>query len=272
MSEEILNCFKGPLLTYSMESDSGADVFASNIQPLADGTAFTLTVKNINYFVKVPLYGTYNIANLLSAICTGMHVGISIDEMLRMLPEITGPEGRFEIIHKQNRKIILDYAHTPVALQNLVTEVKKLPYKRLIVLVMGIGIRDKEKMPKMAETIENQADEIVVSVDHPGYHDPREIVGLVMKGFKNPHASNIHSELTRHDAVIKALSLSNEGDIVLLTSGCINGAQIIKGEKIPHSDKDIIAEFFRSKEVAKSRRLIVFSKIKWAAHQERNIL
>ncbi|WP_082820747.1 UDP-N-acetylmuramoyl-L-alanyl-D-glutamate--2,6-diaminopimelate ligase [Fictibacillus phosphorivorans] len=272
MSEEILRSFKGPLLTYSLERDSGADVIATHLKPLADGTAFTLTIKNKNYFVKVPLYGTYNIANLLSALCTGMHAGISIDQMLQVLPELTGPEGRFEIIHKQNRKIILDYAHTPVALQNLVTEVKTLPYKRLIVLVMGIGIRDKEKMPKMARTIENQADEIVVSVDHPGYNDPREIIGHVMKGFKNPYAANIHTELNRHDAVIKALSLSNEGDTVLLTSGCINGAQIIKGEKIPHSDKDIIAEFFRSKEVVKSRRMIVFSKMKWAAHQERNIL
>ncbi|MBN3553649.1 UDP-N-acetylmuramoyl-L-alanyl-D-glutamate--2,6-diaminopimelate ligase [Fictibacillus nanhaiensis] len=272
MGKEIVELFEGPLLTYSMNEESGADVIATDVKQVANGTSFTLSVYGKHYSVITPFYGTYNIANLLSAICTGLHIGISLEKMLHVLPEMTGPEGRFEIIHKQKRKIILDYAHTPVALQNLVTEVKKLPYSRLIVLVMGIGIRDKEKMPKMAETIENQADEIVVSVDHPGYNDPSEIVGHVMKGFKNPGAPNIHSELTRHDAVIKALSLSEENDIVLLTSGCINGAQIVKGEKIPHSDKDIIADFFRSKKVAKSGRMFASSKIRWAPSKKRNIL
>ncbi|MFD0050550.1 UDP-N-acetylmuramoyl-L-alanyl-D-glutamate--2,6-diaminopimelate ligase [Actinomycetes bacterium NPDC127524] len=251
MADDILDSFKGPILTYSLNKAANADVTAINIKLYSAGTAFELIVGGESYIASTPIFGEYNIANLLAAICTALHSGYSMQEILPALGSIESPEGRLEVLAFGERKIILDYAHTPPALKNLIKEVKKMPHRRLIVLITGIGIRDREKMPKMAQSIEGEADEIVVSVDHPGFNDPNEIISHVISGFNNPLAGNIHRAPTRHEGVLSALSLSDKDDMIVLTSGCINGAQLVNGEKIPHSDKDIIQEYFeRNKAVS----------------------
>lgn len=249
MAKEILDMHSGEVLTYSLDKRSDADVKASNLKTIGHETFFELMVKGKSYIVRAPIIGDYNVANVLAAICTALHSGHSVHQILLALTSLEGPEGRFELLTEYgNRKIILDYAHTPTALQNLLKEVKKLKYKRLIVLITGIGIRDKGKMPLMAETVEGQADDIVVSVDHPGYDDPDDIISRVLSGFSNPAADNIYTERTRAEGVLSALSLSDEEDLILLTSGCINGAQLIKGKEVPHSDKDIIKNYFRDED------------------------
>ncbi|WP_240628765.1 Mur ligase family protein [Bacillus salacetis] len=250
MAKDILDIYSNDVLTYSLDKHSGADVTASNLRTIGHETFFELKVQNESYIVRAPVIGDYNVANVLSAICTALHAGYTIDQILLALPSLEGPEGRFELLTEYgNRKILLDYAHTPAALDNLLREVKKLEYNRLIVLITGIGIRDKSKMPLMAETVEGKADEIVVSVDHPDFNDPGEIIGHVLEGFTNPSAENIYTERTRSEGVLSALALSDENDLILLTSGCINEAQIVEGKEIPHSDKDLIRSYFNDDSV-----------------------
>ncbi|WP_377892155.1 UDP-N-acetylmuramoyl-L-alanyl-D-glutamate--2,6-diaminopimelate ligase [Alkalihalobacillus sp. R86527] len=244
MGQELLDLFSGPTMTYSLLPNQDADLKAFNIRHGDAGTSFTLQVDRKEYDVYVPVFGEYNVANILSAIGTAMLLGFKIPQILHALTKLESPEGRFQIIEvPPNQKIILDYAHTPVALTRLLEEVRKLKHNRLVVMIAGIGIRDFEKMPKMARAIEGKADEIIVTVDHPGHHDPSIIVDKVMTGFENPHATHIHRTNTREEGVIKSLELGGEGDIILLTSGCINGAQIVKGKEIPHSDEDLIHSF-----------------------------
>ncbi|WP_394219781.1 UDP-N-acetylmuramoyl-L-alanyl-D-glutamate--2,6-diaminopimelate ligase [Halobacillus trueperi] len=247
MASELLAMGKDGLLTYSIEGHPQADLSAENIEVMEKGSLFDLSYEGDTKKVFVPVYGTYNVANVLAAIATAFHLDYSWEEVLDVLPNMEGPEGRFQVIETPlNQKVILDYAHTPVALTRLLEEVKKLDHKRLIVMIAGIGIRDFNKMPKMAKTIEGKADEVIVTVDHPGYHDPQSVVDQVMTGFTNPNASNIHPTLTREEGVRKSMQLGEEGDIILLTSGCINNSQIVKGEEIPHSDEKIIESFFPS--------------------------
>ncbi|ADF38963.1 glutamate ligase domain-containing protein [Priestia megaterium] len=167
----------------------------------------------------MPVYGDYNIANVLAAIGTALHFEYHIEDIISVLPQLESPEGRFQVMEgPNNQKVILDYAHTPVAHTRLVEEVKKMEYNQLI----------------------------VITVDHPGHHDPNVIVDQVMTGFSNPSASNIHRAPTRTEGVLKSLSLGKPNDIILLTSGCINGAQLVKGNEIPHSDEEIIASYYAS--------------------------
>lgn len=252
MSAEILEIFNGPVLTYSLDKNSGADVIASNIKMSAAGTVFEMIVKGESYIVRAPIFGNYNVANILAAVCAALHSGFTVQEILPAITMLESPEGRLEVLQDGNRNIILDYAHTPPALKNLISEVKKMPHRRLIVMIMGIGIRDWEKMPQMAQAIEGEADEIVVSVDHPGFHDPEDIINKVLTGFKNPRAGNIHRAPTRREGVLTSLDLSGEQDLIILTSGCINGAQLVKGERIPHSDKDIIENYFKLSKPARN--------------------
>lgn len=245
MSQEILEIANYPTLTYSANADSGADLVWENCRTLEDGLAFNLVYEGVTRQVQVPLFGEYNAGNLTAAIAAALLSGKDMEEILSALPEMPQVEGRFQVLAgPEGRKIILDYAHTPVAIDLVLKEAKKLPHRRLIAMIAGIGIRDFSKMPKMAKASEGKADMIVVTVDHPGDNDPDEIVDAVVKGFTVPYKQEVLTAASRKDAVIEALKASGPDDIVLLSSGCINGAQIIKGEYIPHSDEDIIEEFF----------------------------
>ncbi|PLR66488.1 UDP-N-acetylmuramoyl-L-alanyl-D-glutamate--2,6-diaminopimelate ligase [Bacillus sp. UMB0893] len=249
MGKELAQTFNGPKITYSLLSQSGADLTADMIEFTDIGSTFDIFYQGKIHHAKAPVFGTYNIANVLAAIGTAIGLGYKMREILQVLPMLQSPEGRFQVIAgPDNRKIILDYAHTPVALTRLVEEVKKMDYNRLIVMIAGIGIRDFNKMPKMAAAIEGQADEVIVTVDHPGHHDPQIIIDQVMTGFSEPKAPNIQAALTREEGVIASLSAAEPDDIILLTSGCINGAQIVKGQEIPHSDEEIIESHYDSYE------------------------
>jgi UDP-N-acetylmuramoyl-L-alanyl-D-glutamate--2,6-diaminopimelate ligase len=245
MSKDIIQVVQGTLLTYSSNITSHADLIWTNIRHLADGMSFDLHYKGQTHKIRIPIYGEYNVGNLVSAIGAAILAGIPLDKIVLALPKMQQVDGRFQVIHGPDKRlIVLDYAHTPVALDAIMKAVKQLPHERLITLITGIGIRDFGKMPKMAKTAEGKADVLVVSVDHPGDNDPWQVVDAVVKGFTVPYLQEVLTAPSRHEAVIKALEASKPGDIVLLTSGCINGAQIVRGEYIPHSDEDIIHDFF----------------------------
>ena len=249
MGLDILQVVNGPLLTYSKHIESGADLIWTNIKHRADGMSFDLLYDGRTTRISVPLYGEYNIGNLVSAIGAALLSDVKIEEILHALPKMQQVEGRFQVIHgPERRKIVLDYAHTPVALDAIMQAVRKLPHERLITLITGIGIRDFTKMPKMAKTAEGKAEILVVTVDHPDHHNPWQLIDTVLSGFSVPYMQEVLTAPSRKEGVIKALEASRPGDIVLLTSGCINGCQFVQGQFVPHSDEEIIQDFFsRSK-------------------------
>ena len=245
MAQDILSIVDYPALTYSRFRNSGADLVWDNIQVTGNGMQFDLQYKGRSYLAEIPLYGEYNAGNLTAAIGAALLAGAEIEQVIAVLPNMSQVEGRFQVIEgPESRKIILDYAHTPVALDFVLREVKKLQHNRLIALIAGIGIRDFAKMPKMARAAEGKADVLIVTVDHPGFNDPDDVINEVLKGFSVPYKQSVVTAPSRREAVIAALKESGPNDIVLLSSGCINGAQIVNGEHIPHSDEEIIEGFF----------------------------
>ena len=248
MAKEILEVIDYPHLTYSSQLDSGADLIWTACESSDAGLDFELCYLGQRWPVHVPLYGEYNAANLTAAIGAALLSGIGLEAILDVLPKMSQVEGRFQMIHGPgNRKIVLDYAHTPVALAAVLQEVKKLSHNRLIALIAGIGIRDFSKMPKMAKAAEGKADVLVVTVDHPGHNEPAVVIDAVLEGFTIPYKQQVLTANSRREAVLAALEESGPDDLILLSSGSINGAQIVRGEYIPHSDEAIIEEFFSSK-------------------------
>ncbi|WP_053219496.1 UDP-N-acetylmuramoyl-L-alanyl-D-glutamate--2,6-diaminopimelate ligase [Virgibacillus senegalensis] len=245
MAKDILRMYQGPLFTYSIDNHPKADVIAANIRTRKEGTAFQLSINGVSSLVHTPVIGEYNISNLLAAICTAMHMGIPAKSILDALPKIKGPKGRFQLVETPgNYRVLFDYAHTPDALRKLLAEVKKLDYRKLILMVTGVGIRDENKIPKMGEAADGQADEYVISVDHPGYKKPADIVDGVLSGFSGTPHGRITRTYTRAEGVTAALSLAEESDLIVLTGGCINGCQMVKGKALPHSDESIIEDYF----------------------------
>ncbi|MFP3339153.1 UDP-N-acetylmuramoyl-L-alanyl-D-glutamate--2,6-diaminopimelate ligase, partial [Micrococcus sp. SIMBA_131] len=103
------------------------------------------------------------------------------------------------------------------------------------VMITGIGLRNPEKRPMMAQVADGMADEIIVSVDQPGFADRQEVVNDVLKGFHHPSAPHIHSRLYREEAIHHAFDLAEPGDVVLLTGIGFGGYQIIGDERVPYS-------------------------------------
>lgn len=243
MADDILAVFKGPLLTYSIEKK--ADIYAERIVPDETGTSLTIVTQQNRYDIHVPVFGSYNISNLLASFCACIHLGMEEEHVIAQLPFIEGPEGRFQVIdHYPRYKIILDYAHTPDALELVIEAAKKLKHRRLILMLTGIGLRDPLKRPKMAKAAEGKADAFVVSVDHPGFVDREKVAGDVVSGFSDPHAPNVYKEPLREHAIHRALSLSEEGDLVLITGLGFGGYQHVKGEQVPYDELQVIQDFF----------------------------
>lgn len=244
MGKEILDSFEGPLLTYSLK-DKQADIWAENMVSDDEGIALDLHIQNHTVHIRAPLYGDYNVSNLMAALGVCCHLNIPIDCVLAAIPYLKGPEGRFQLLAGySDYKIVMDYAHTPDALEKVLEAVKKVKHQRLIVMITGIGLRNPEKRPLMAKAVENKADEVVVTVDHPGFFDRKEIVDDVLKGFSNPHSSSIHAALHREDGIHQALSLARKGDLVLLTGIGFGGYQVIGGKKEYYSELEVIDGFY----------------------------
>lgn len=244
MSKDIIDSFDGPMLTYSLK-DKQADIWAENIVSNNEGVSFDLHIKEEIIHIRAPLYGDYNVSNLMAALGVCWHLKVPINQMLAAIPHLKGPEGRFQMLAGYaDYKIVLDYAHTPDALEKVLEAVKKVEHQRLIVMITGIGLRNPQKRPLMAKTVEGRADEIVVTVDHPGFFDRKEIVEDVMKGFSNPHSKSIHTALHREEGIHQALSLAQKDDLVLITGIGFGGYQVIKGKKEYYSEIEVIDGFY----------------------------
>lgn len=245
MAPDVINRFRGSLITYG--TSGVGDLQAKDIQTSTNGTSFTLSAFEKNHQVDAPIVGDYNVANLLAAIATCYQIGFSIEEILSVVTSIKSPEGRFQIVENEAPyQIVLDYAHTPDALVNVLEAVRDVPYRKLIVMITGIGLRDPAKRPLMAQVVDGMADEIVVSVDQPGHTNRQEVVDDVLKGFKNPSAPHIHSRLHREEGIHHAFDLAEPGDVVLLTGIGFGGYQIIGDERVPYSELAVIDDYFEN--------------------------
>ncbi|RJS63206.1 hypothetical protein CJ485_00110 [Priestia filamentosa] len=172
------------------------------------------------------------------------------------------PEGRFQIFtNYPSHQIILDYAHTPEALESLIKTVKYIFHKRLILMVKGVGLRDPKQHPFIEKSADRKADEIVVTVDHPGSYNRRNIAEDVMKGFSS---SSVHVELHRERGIHKALSLVGKDDLIVLTGLGFGGYQVIRKENVPYCEYDAIHQYFNKKfsyKKERSKLTVLFYKV-----------
>jgi UDP-N-acetylmuramoyl-L-alanyl-D-glutamate--2,6-diaminopimelate ligase len=238
MGKDLTASFTGPMLTYSMHEQG--DVRASIKEVTSSGTFVTLVIHDKTFDVFLPFFGDHNIANFLAAICACMHMNIPVSILLKQLPGLKTPVGRFQFIDTCGKyRIISDFAHTPDALKKVIKSVKQMNYQRLILLIAGSGIRDKRQLPELAEAAEGEADETVVAVEHPDRSERRDILREVLAGFTKT-SSAMYTELYRDKGVEKAISLAGEGDLVLLTGLGSLDHQVINGIEVPYSEIDVI--------------------------------
>jgi len=208
------------------------------------GLVMTVNDKEIHF----RLIGEFNAYNLLAIYGAAICLGENSDEVLRILSMLNGAEGRFDYIISTYNNImgIVDYAHTPDALENVLTTIKKLKkgYEQVITIVGCGGDRDKKKRPVMAQIACDYSDRAIFTSDNPRSEDPAEILKDMEAGLNSAARRKSISIADRKEAIKTAVSFANKEDIILLAGKGHEKYQIINGRKEDFDDKAVLKEMF----------------------------
>ncbi len=209
-----------------------------------DGLHMTINDKEV-YF---RLIGEFNAYNLLAVYGAAVCLNADMDTVLRVLSSLDGAEGRFDYMVSSKDKIkgIVDYAHTPDALLNVLATIKNLRQgNEQVITVVGCGgDRDKTKRPVMAEVACEYSDKVIFTADNPRSEDPLEILKDMQAGVNAAAKKKVISIADRKEAIKTAVSLANNADIVLIAGKGHEKYQEIKGVKYDFDDKKILKEMF----------------------------
>ncbi len=209
-------------------------------------TGLMLIVNDVEVHFK--LIGSFNAYNLLAVYGTAICLGEDKQTILQILSSLTGAEGRFDYIISLNEKVIgiIDYAHSPDALLNVLATIKNLRQKQenIITIVGCGGDRDKIKRPVMAEVACEHSDRVIFTSDNPRSEDPQEILKDMEKGVSITARKKYISIADRKEAIKTGVTLSHKEDIVLVAGKGHEKYQDIKGVKYPFDDKAVLIEMF----------------------------
>tara|TARA_B100000700_G_scaffold272231_1_gene315703 strand:+ start:1743 stop:4577 length:2835 start_codon:yes stop_codon:yes gene_type:complete len=198
--------------------------------------------KNKAYKIKINLYGSIQVKNLLMAALASKVCGLKLKDIFENIKKIKSVEGRLELVRTLPNlsKIFLDYAHTPDALENAILSLRQ-HFKKKITVVFGCGgERDKSKRRLMGKIAKKYCDKIFVTDDNPRNENPKKIRKDIMKGLKNSNAKEIGN---RKKAILYALKKSYPNEVILIAGKGHENYQILGNKKIFLSDKNIIKNF-----------------------------
>jgi len=209
-------------------------------------TGLMLTINDIEVHFK--LIGTFNAYNLLAVYAAAICLGEDKQTVLQILSSLTGAEGRFDYIVSPKERVIgiIDYAHTPDALLNVLATIKKIRQgSEQIITVVGCGgDRDKTKRPVMAEVACEYSDKAIFTSDNPRSEDAVDIIKDMETGVSITARKKYISIADRKEAIKTAVNLSHKKDIVLVAGKGHEKYQEIKGTKYPFDDKAVLVEMF----------------------------
>jgi UDP-N-acetylmuramoyl-L-alanyl-D-glutamate--2,6-diaminopimelate ligase len=191
------------------------------------------------------LIGHFNAYNLLAVYATAVLLGQNKEEILLAISRLGSVNGRFEyVVSPSGVTIIVDYAHTPDALLNVLQTVDSIRTKNeQVYTVIGCGgNRDKEKRPKMAAVACEFSDKVLLTSDNPRFENPDDIIKDMMEGVGGHHFKKTTKITDRYEAIKAALSQSNAGDIILVAGKGHETYQEIQGVKHDFDDKKVIQE------------------------------
>ena len=229
---------------YSYSCQSPADFNCRIIEKGLDG--MMVRIDNTELWTK--FIGVHNAYNLLAVYSSALLLGADKEEVLVQISNLESVSGRLEYL-KGGKDItaVVDYAHTPDALENVLKTLKDCADARELITVFGCGgNRDKTKRPEMAAISAKYSDRIVVTSDNPRFENPEEIINDIKAGFETKDRARALFITDRREAIRTALALASEGAIVLVAGKGHENYQDVNGVKHHFDDKEIIAEVFNN--------------------------
>ena len=213
------------------------------LENVLTGLVMTVNDKEVHF----RLIGEFNAYNLLAVYGAAVCLGEESETVLTVLSSLTGAEGRFDYSISKGMIIgIVDYAHTPDALENVLATIKKLRkgHEQIITVVGCGGDRDKTKRPIMAQTACDLSDRVILTSDNPRTEDPLQILKDMEEGLTSAAKRKYISIADRHEAIKTAVSFANKEDIILVAGKGHEKYQDSKGVKHPFDDKKVLLEMF----------------------------
>lgn len=199
--------------------------------------------------VGVQFIGKFNVSNLLAVYGAAIMLGKKPEDILLVLSTLHSVSGRLEPIHSpEGFTAIVDYAHTPDALANVLNAIHEvLDGKGHVITVCGAGgNRDKGKRPLMAQETVRQSDKVIITSDNPRFEDPQEIINEMLAGLNEQQMRKVISIVDRKEAIRTACMMAQKGDVVLVAGKGHENYQEIKGVKHHFDDKEVLHEIFKA--------------------------
>ncbi len=208
----------------------------------------------IDHQTKLPLAtslpGKFNVYNVAAAAAAAYVLGVNLQSIAKGIAQLKEIPGRFEYVEvKKPYEVIVDYAHTPDALEQLLEAAKQLAKNRVILVFGSCGDRDKMKRPLMGEIAARGADRIILTDEESYNEDPEIIRKMILKGIEQARGGGKTLEIAdRKEAIKKALSIAKTGDAILITGMGHEVYRIVKGERIPWNDAEVVRELVAKKD------------------------
>lgn len=197
--------------------------------------------------VGVQFIGKFNVSNLLAVYAAAVMLGKSPEDVLVVMSTLHSVSGRLEPIHSpEGYTAVVDYAHTPDALENVLNAIHEvLDGKGHVITVCGAGgNRDKGKRPLMAQEAVKQSDKVIITSDNPRFEEPQDIINDMLAGLNAQQMKKVISIVDRREAIRTACMMAQKGDVILIAGKGHENYQEIKGVKHHFDDHEVVKECF----------------------------
>jgi len=233
----------GQKITYGELEDAEARI--DYVKLYKKGSEATLVIDHqTKLHLATALPGKYNVYNMVAAASTAYLLGIKLNDIVEGIANLEGVPGRFErVAEGLPYDVIVDYAHTPDALEKLLEAAKSVTKNRVILVFGATGDRDKTKRPIMGGIAARMADRIILTDEESYNEDPQAIRDQVREGIENANGNGKMTEIAdRREAIEKALSIATKNDTILITGMGHEQYRIVNGEKLPWNDGDVVRQ------------------------------
>jgi len=234
-----------PQLDEGGETSGGSGVLrATDLRADAMGTSFRMGFGGREVAVALPLPGAFNVENALTAAALALGLGMDLEEVAEGLSTAPQVPGRLEVVVSEPIRVLIDFAHTPEALERVLETLRPLVDGRLIVVFGAGGDRDRGKRPRMGAVVESRADLALVTSDNPRTEDPDQIVDDIVAGMTPGSYERI---VDRRRAISRALELAGPTDLVLLAGKGHERTQTIGRETFPFDERLVVRELLEGR-------------------------
>lgn len=238
-----------PTFTYS-ENKDWAHLTARNIRLFPSHVEFEAVTKEEIERIHLPIPGGFTIYNALAAISCGLCLHLSLKEIAQALRSAHGVKGRIEVVPTPKAyTVLIDYAHTPNALENILLTARELTAGRLMCVFGCGGDRDRSKRAIMGSVVRELADVAILTSDNPRTENPWAIIEDIYEGMRG-QGGEIHVEPDRRKAIYWTLAQGRAGDVIVLAGKGHETYQEIEGVQYPMDEREIVASFYENKNTA----------------------